>query len=308
MPQILALAAALEELTREGGVAAREKRYRENQRALLSGMNAMGFQPVLRPELQSPIITAFRSPADSRFDFADFYRRLADRSLVIYPGKLSRIDSFRIGTIGRLTPEDFAELLAAIRTSLEAHPAAAGGGRHRLIFRGPGKRGPPRPPAVFSLHHRRAACYAAFMKTPTLLFAIALLTSPVFAEAPAFENDMLKTVRAATKENKMGFLILGREACGNCNATKAMIREGKIPVTAETFVAADLNIDDRRVQSAFMQKYQKEKFGNTLPFVVITDSRGKALASSGGYKSPDAWTALIDEAKKKVQAQAAKSR
>jgi 2-aminoethylphosphonate-pyruvate transaminase len=86
----------------------------------LSGMNAMGFQPVLRAKLQSPIITAFHSPADSRFDFADFCRRLAGSGLVIYPGKLSRIDSFRIGTIGRLTPEDFADLLDGIRAALAA--------------------------------------------------------------------------------------------------------------------------------------------------------------------------------------------
>ena len=117
---ILALAEALDELTREGGVAAREKRYRENQRTLLSGMAAMGFQTVLRPELQSPIITAFRSPADPRFDFEDFCRRLAARALIIYPSKLACGDSFRIGTIGQLTPGDFADLLDGIRASLDA--------------------------------------------------------------------------------------------------------------------------------------------------------------------------------------------
>ncbi len=142
------------------------------------------------------------------------------------------------------------------------------------------------------------------MKTPALLLIAALAASPLLAEAPDFQKDLQKTVHAATKDNKMAFILLGREACGNCNATKAMIREGKIPVTTDTFVAADLNIDDRRVQSAFMQKYSKEKFGNTLPFVVITDSKGKALASSGGYKDAGAWTALIEEAKKKAAAKA----
>jgi 2-aminoethylphosphonate-pyruvate transaminase len=117
---ILALAAALDELSREGGVAAREKRYRENQRALLAGMKSMGFRPVLSDKLQSPIITAFHTPTDPRFDFDDFYRRLAARGLVIYPGKLSCIDSFRIGTIGQLTPQDFADLLEGIRSSLPA--------------------------------------------------------------------------------------------------------------------------------------------------------------------------------------------
>ena len=121
---ILALAAALDALAQEGGVAAREKRYRENQRVLLSGMRAMGFQTVLRQELQSPIITAFHFPADLRFDFEDFHRRLAGQGLVIYPGKLSRMDSFRIGTIGQLTPRDFADLLERTRASLEAMSVA----------------------------------------------------------------------------------------------------------------------------------------------------------------------------------------
>ncbi len=142
------------------------------------------------------------------------------------------------------------------------------------------------------------------MKTPALLLIATLAASPLLAEAPDFQKDLQKTVHAATKDNKMAFILLGREACGNCNATKAMIREGKIPVTTDTFVAADLNIDDRRVQSAFMQKYSKEKFGNTLPFVVITDSKGKALASSGGFKSPEQWSALIEDARKKIAAKA----
>jgi thioredoxin-related protein len=143
------------------------------------------------------------------------------------------------------------------------------------------------------------------MKTSLLLLAATLVTSPIMAEAPAFQKDLMKTVHAATKENKMAFILLGREACGNCQATKKMIREGKIPVTTDAFVAADLNVDDRRVQADFTRKYQKEKFGSTLPFVVITDSHGKALASSGGYKSPEAWTALIEDAKKKAAAHGA---
>ena len=117
---ILALAAALEALAREGGVAAREKRYRNNHRVVLAGMEAMGFQPILRPELRSPIITAFHCPIDPRFDFAEFYNELARRGLLIYPGKLSGIDSFRIGTIGHLTTQDFADLLAGIRAALNA--------------------------------------------------------------------------------------------------------------------------------------------------------------------------------------------
>ena len=121
---ILALASAIEALAREGGVAAREKRYRDNHRMVLAGMEAMGFQPVLRPELRSPIITAFHTPTDPRFDFAEFYHQLAQRALLIYPGKLSGIDSFRIGTIGHLTTQDFTDLLAGIRAALDAMQVA----------------------------------------------------------------------------------------------------------------------------------------------------------------------------------------
>jgi 2-aminoethylphosphonate-pyruvate transaminase len=117
---ILALSAALEALAREGGVTAREARYRNNHWMVLDGMQAMGFQPVLRPELRSPIITAFHTPTDPRFDFTEFYNQLARRDLLIYPGKLSGIDSFRIGTIGALTTQDFSDLLAGIRAALDA--------------------------------------------------------------------------------------------------------------------------------------------------------------------------------------------
>ena len=117
---ILALAAALDALAREGGATAREQRYRHRHRMVMTGMEAMGFQPGLRPELRSPIITAFHTPADPRFDFGVFYQQLVRRDLLIYPGKLSGIDSFRIGTIGALTTGDFTDLLDGIRAALDA--------------------------------------------------------------------------------------------------------------------------------------------------------------------------------------------
>jgi 2-aminoethylphosphonate-pyruvate transaminase len=105
---------ALLELEEEGGVAARHARYTENHRILVDGMTALGFQCVLPPELQSPIITGFRNPAHSAFSFPKFYALLKARGFVIYPGKVTGIDSFRIGTIGHVFPADFTRLLAAI--------------------------------------------------------------------------------------------------------------------------------------------------------------------------------------------------
>ncbi len=113
---LLAFHEALRELDQEGGVAARGARYRRNHDALCQGMKELGFEPYLAPEDQSPIITSFRYPKDGSFRFEDFYARLSELGYVIYPGKVSREECFRIGTIGRLDLKDIENLLAAIRT------------------------------------------------------------------------------------------------------------------------------------------------------------------------------------------------
>jgi predicted Rossmann fold nucleotide-binding protein DprA/Smf involved in DNA uptake len=144
------------------------------------------------------------------------------------------------------------------------------------------------------------------MKISFALFtAVAALTASAFAEAPTPVTDMHKVLSAAAKDQKMAFILMGRPTCGNCNATKAMIRDGKIPVTSADYVMADLNCDDEKVQADFMRKYGKEKFGETLPFVVVTDAHGKALASSGGMKGASEWTTLLTEAKNKAGAKTA---
>lgn len=111
---VLALARALEELAAEGGVPGRAARYRANRATLLAGMRALGFVEYLAPELQSPVITSFRYPADPRFDFPAFYGGLNDLGFVIYPGKVSDADCFRVGTIGRIFPDDVRALLRAV--------------------------------------------------------------------------------------------------------------------------------------------------------------------------------------------------
>jgi 2-aminoethylphosphonate-pyruvate transaminase len=111
---ILAFDQALHELEVEGGIAARGRRYAANHARLLAGMKELGFQPFLAPAVQSYIITAFYYPKEGGFDFTRFYRGLSDRGLIIYPGKLTMADTFRIGTIGRIDQNDIAELLQGI--------------------------------------------------------------------------------------------------------------------------------------------------------------------------------------------------
>ena len=116
---LLAFWQALEELEQEGGIAGRAARYAANQKVLLKGMKELGFDAYLAPEHQSHIITSFRYPKHPNFDFTRFYRRLSQRGFVIYPGKVSDADCFRIGTIGHLFPEDFDALIGAIGQTLD---------------------------------------------------------------------------------------------------------------------------------------------------------------------------------------------
>jgi 2-aminoethylphosphonate-pyruvate transaminase len=112
---IAALDRALEQHAAEGGVAGRGGRYRRNCDLLVSGLRALGFATLLPDRLQAPIIVTVRMPADPRFDFETFYQALSGRGYVIYPGKLTVADSFRIGCIGALDEPEMRGVLAAIR-------------------------------------------------------------------------------------------------------------------------------------------------------------------------------------------------
>ncbi len=116
---LLAFRQALAELGDEGGVAGRAGRYRANHDVLMRGMRNLGFQTYLDAEKQSYIITSFRYPEHPNFDFESFYKRLNEKGYVIYPGKVSNADCFRIGTIGRVFDSDMKALLAAIRDTLD---------------------------------------------------------------------------------------------------------------------------------------------------------------------------------------------
>lgn len=114
---VRAFAQALQELDEEGGIPARSKRYRENQRTLVDGMRELGFKTLLPDEDQSPIITSFHFPESDLFTFKEFYDRLKEKGFVIYPGKVTNLNTFRIGNIGAITPEKIKDLLQAIEES-----------------------------------------------------------------------------------------------------------------------------------------------------------------------------------------------
>jgi 2-aminoethylphosphonate-pyruvate transaminase len=111
---VRALAQAVAELEEEGGLAARHCRYQANQRTLLAGMEALGFVPLLPSAVRTPILTSFRYPSAAGWSMPAFYEGLKKRGFVLFPGKVSQADAFRIGTIGHVFPEDYQRLTAAV--------------------------------------------------------------------------------------------------------------------------------------------------------------------------------------------------
>jgi 2-aminoethylphosphonate-pyruvate transaminase len=124
---LLAFHQALCELEQEGGVAARAARYRQNCALTLTAMQTMGFRPYVDEAKRGYTITSFYYLEHPKFDFRTFYERLSDKGYVIYPGKLSQANCFRIGHIGRLTNGDVRALLAAMAETLHemgiTHPS-----------------------------------------------------------------------------------------------------------------------------------------------------------------------------------------
>lgn len=110
---VAAFAKALDELIEEGGILARNDRYIENNYLLRNKLKKINFTPYIKAEFQSPIITTFLFP-NKEFDFNNFYNYVKKRGFVLYPGKLTDKDTFRIGNIGEIYKEDIEKLCKII--------------------------------------------------------------------------------------------------------------------------------------------------------------------------------------------------
>ncbi|MFK7854265.1 MAG: 2-aminoethylphosphonate--pyruvate transaminase [Granulosicoccus sp.] len=104
----------------EGGVVGRGNRYRRNRDILVSGMRHLGFETLLRDRWLSPIIVTFFNPADEQFVFTRFYELMKEKGFIIYPGKLTEVESFRIGCIGQLDGNAMSNVVDAAAASLQS--------------------------------------------------------------------------------------------------------------------------------------------------------------------------------------------
>lgn len=123
----------------EGGVKGRGARYAANRDTLVAGMRDLGFETLLDSHWLSPIIVTFFCPADPAFEFPTFYEQMKRRGFIIYPGKLTVAESFRLGCIGQVDQQVMRAVVDAAAGALKdmgVHSAAppADGLRARIDF------------------------------------------------------------------------------------------------------------------------------------------------------------------------------
>lgn len=116
---VAAFMTALAQHKREGGVKGRGARYAENRDVLVKGMRELGFETLLEERWLSPIIVTFFNPADSNFEFSQFYSLMKGKGFIIYPGKLTVVDSFRVGCIGSINTKTMQNVIVATAQSLK---------------------------------------------------------------------------------------------------------------------------------------------------------------------------------------------
>jgi len=116
---MLAFHKALQELEEEGGVEARAARYKTNYETLIAGMRKLGFREYLFPNIRGYFVTSFLMPEHPNFSYQVFYEKLRDKDQIIYSGKMSGWESFRIATMGRITPNDVKFLLYSMEETLK---------------------------------------------------------------------------------------------------------------------------------------------------------------------------------------------
>ncbi len=117
---VAALDQAIAQYVEEGGLAARGARYARNCKALVDGLGALGLRPFLDASIQAPIIVTFHAPDDPNYNFKAFYQEVKKRGYILYPGKLTQLETFRVGCMGHFGEAGIPGAVAAIAETLSA--------------------------------------------------------------------------------------------------------------------------------------------------------------------------------------------
>jgi 2-aminoethylphosphonate-pyruvate transaminase len=116
---VAALRAAVDQFLEEGGQPARLARYVRNCETLVGGMAELGFRTFLAPSVQAPIIVTFHAPTDAAYEFRTFYEKTRERGYILYPGKLTQVETFRVGCIGAIDDNEMRNVVGAVAQTLK---------------------------------------------------------------------------------------------------------------------------------------------------------------------------------------------
>jgi len=122
---VAAFDAAITQYLEEGGLAARGARYAQNCRTLIDGLSRLGLRSFLPAAIQAPIIVTFHAPDSPRYSFKSFYNAVKARGYILYPGKLTTVETFRVGCMGQLGERGIAGAVEAVGAVLAQIRAAA---------------------------------------------------------------------------------------------------------------------------------------------------------------------------------------
>ena len=93
---------------------------------LVEGLGALGLRPFLKPEHQAPIIVTFHAPDHPAYDFKRFYTAAKARGFLLYPGKLTTVETFRVGCIGAIGSLEMRQAVQAVAEVLHEMGIPAG--------------------------------------------------------------------------------------------------------------------------------------------------------------------------------------
>lgn len=113
-----ALGRALDQFDAEGGRAGRHARYARNCDRLLEGLETLGLRPFLPRELQAPVIVTVHAPEHPAYAFPKLYDHAKASGFILYPGKLTAVETFRVGCIGAIGTAEIDAALGAMDRAL----------------------------------------------------------------------------------------------------------------------------------------------------------------------------------------------
>ncbi|MEW6512650.1 MAG: 2-aminoethylphosphonate--pyruvate transaminase [Pseudomonadota bacterium] len=122
---VAALRAAIDQYKEEGGQPERLSRYAENCAVLVGGLRGIGLHTFLDDRVQAPIIVTFHAPSVPAYDFSELYRRVREKGFILYPGKLTTVNTFRVGCIGAIGAAEMRRAVETIGATLREMGIAA---------------------------------------------------------------------------------------------------------------------------------------------------------------------------------------